>query len=409
MSSELLKALKDQLVFFENGGYGREYRSTWRPTLIVRDSPLCLNAASSTARPCRECILFPLVPPERRNLLLPCHHIPLNQAGETIASLYATGTQQRLDHIFHDWLCVTIQKLQEREDTAMNTLECTTAISFKNILFLTDFTPASEAAFSYALAFARHFDARLYPAHAVAPFLPTELDAPVAPEIMTEIENDKRARLTEMIKNKSVESTVLVTQEPIEDAVRHWINEHGIDLIVVGTHGRKGVDRVFLGSTAEAVVRIATCPVLTVGPGVTPQLGLELDIDKVLFATSLTKENEPAASYALSFAREEGADVTVLHVLTTPAETQEDWDNLAEIARSEMRDLVPTDDGWPHKTEFFVESGDVAGRIVDYANKFKTGLIVLGLSGKTRPSTHFRRGVAYKVISSAPCAVLTVR
>lgn len=115
--SELLKALKEQLVFFEHRGYGYTHRSTWRPTLIIRDSPLCLNATYAQARPCRECILFPMVPPEKRNLLLPCHHIPLNQAGETIATLYTDGTQEKLDQTFHQWLRATIQELEDKEAT----------------------------------------------------------------------------------------------------------------------------------------------------------------------------------------------------------------------------------------------------------------------------------------------------
>lgn len=144
----------------------------------------------------------------------------------------------------------------------MKTLECLTAISFKNILFLTDFTPASETAFSCALAFARHFDARLYPAHAVTAFVPTELDVPVMPDILQKMEEDTRAKLTALVKNQGVSSTILVTQQDIEAAAPQWINEHGIDLIVMGTHGRKGVARIFLGSTAESIVRTATCPVL---------------------------------------------------------------------------------------------------------------------------------------------------
>jgi len=406
--SELLKALKEQLAFIEGGGYGHTYRSTWRPTLVIRDSPLCLNATSTQARACRDCILFPLVPQEKRSLLLPCHHIPLNEAGDTVARLYSTGTQEHLDRTLHHWIRATIQRLEEREATAMNTLECSTAISFKNILFLTDFTPASQGAFSYALALARHFDARLYPAHAVAAYLPTELEAPAMPDLLNKIEDAKRAALVELLKNKDVANTPLVTQQAVEDAVPRWINEHGIDLIVMGTHGRKGVERVFLGSTAEAIVRTAACPVLTVGPGVTPKTIGNLDIKNILFATSLTKESDPAASYALSFAREEGANITVLHVLQTPAETHEDWEILAETARDEMKELAPFDDA-PGKAAFFVEPGDASTTILEYAKKLHPGLIVLGLSGKTKTSTHFRRGVAYKVISSAPCAVLTAR
>ena len=217
----------------------------------------------------------------------------------------------------------------------MKTLDCSTAISFKNILFLTDLTPASEAAFRYALAFARHFDARVYPAHAVTPFLPTELEAPAMPDILRKMEQDERAKLVELAKSERVPNTVLITQEAVEVAVPHWINEHGIDLIVMGTHGRKGLGRMFLGSTAEAIVRTATCPVLTVGPGVRPEFAERLNFKRILFATSLRKENDPAASYAFSFCRERGAALTVLHIMPTPAETHEDWEQLAEFACDE--------------------------------------------------------------------------
>ena len=291
----------------------------------------------------------------------------------------------------------------------MKTLTISTAVSFKNILFLTDFTPASQTAFSYAVALARHFEARLYPAHAITAFVPTELDAPVVPEIMANIEANKRSQLTELAASTGLPATVLVTQEDIEAAVPQWIKEHGIDLIVMGTHGRKGIDRMFLGSTAEAIVRTATCPVLTVGPAAGIHGAGELAIRKILFATSLKKEMEPAVAYALSFAREEGADLTVLHVLETPAETQEDWKIIAESAREAMKELVPVGDEFIAKTRFFVEPGNAANVILEYARNIAPGLIVLGLEGPAKTSTHFRRGVAYKVISEAPCAVLTVR
>lgn len=407
---ELLRALKEELVFWEQGGYGRRFRGEWRPTLVIRDSPLCLNATGGAARSCRECLLFDLIPPEKRNLSIPCHHIALNQADDTIASLYANGTQEKLDETFHSWLCATIQRFEGREVTTMKALECTTAISFKNILFLTDFSPASEAAFSHAVALARHFDARVYPAHVVVPYIPNEMDAAIVPDVLQQAEEQGRSKLTNLFERTEVNYQALVNQGMIEDIVPTWIKVHGIDLIVMGTHGRKGADRFFLGSTAEAIFRTATCPVLTVGPHVSAQPLNGLDIKKVLFATSLNKENDPAASYALSFAREQAADLKVLHVLPTPPpETQKDWDSMAEIARGVMQELVPSVEDWPHKTEFVVDAGDAAHRIVEYSYKFKPGLIVMGVSEKNMPSTHFRRGVAYKVISSAPCAVLTVR
>ena len=186
----------------------------------------------------------------------------------------------------------------------MNVLEATTAISFKNILFLTDFTEASQPAFSYAVAIARHHDARLYPAHAIVPFMPTELEAPVMPELLTQVETQKRSQLVEMVRDLGISYLALATQGTVEDAVQRWINEHGIDLIVMGTHARKGLDRFLLGSTAEAIFRTATCPVLTVGPNANPRIFDGLKIRKVLYATALTRQAEAAATYALSFAQE---------------------------------------------------------------------------------------------------------
>ena len=112
--SELLTALEGQLAFFESGGYGPTYRSSWRPTLVIRDSPLCLHATFTAARPCRECVLFSMIPEEKRNSLIPCHHIPLNAAGETIATMYENACQERLDETFHDWLRAKIQDLKRK-------------------------------------------------------------------------------------------------------------------------------------------------------------------------------------------------------------------------------------------------------------------------------------------------------
>ncbi|HJX82891.1 MAG TPA: hypothetical protein VJ723_00960 [Candidatus Angelobacter sp.] len=110
---ELQQVLEDQLIFFESGGYGHAYRSSWRPTLVIRDSPLCLHATLTPTRSCRECVLLPLIPGEKRNALIPCHHIPLNAIGETIATMYESASQERLDKTFHDWLCAKIQDLRK--------------------------------------------------------------------------------------------------------------------------------------------------------------------------------------------------------------------------------------------------------------------------------------------------------
>ena len=291
----------------------------------------------------------------------------------------------------------------------MKALESSTSISFKNILFLTDLTEASRAAFSYALAFARHYQARLYLAHAVTPYLPTELEAPVMPDILVQIAETKRQELLSLMKDTRINFVPLVTQEPVESAVPRWINEHGIDLIIMGTHGRVGVQRLFLGSTAEMIIRTATCPVLTVGPNVSVPKTEELAIEKVLFATDLSRPSESAAVYALSFARDRQGKVTLLHILPETPRRHSDIARLRAFALDELGKMVPRDSSRLQEPTLAVKSGSPADTIIEYARQNRPDLLVLGLPRDKKFSTHFRAGVTYKVISSAPVAVLTIR
>jgi nucleotide-binding universal stress UspA family protein len=79
----------------------------------------------------------------------------------------------------------------------MQALQSVNKISFKNILFLTDFTDASQTALAYAMGFARHFGAQLYPAHACDPIILTET---AAPDILDEVEENSRLRLIALAK-----------------------------------------------------------------------------------------------------------------------------------------------------------------------------------------------------------------
>ena len=166
----------------------------------------------------------------------------------------------------------------------MQALQTVNKISFKNILFLTDFTEASQTALAYALGLAKHFGAQVYPAHACDPVILTET---AAPDILDEVEENSRRRLNDLAKDNNIAGTPLFARGPVADAVPGWINDHGIDLIVMGTHGRKGLKHFLLGSVAEAVFRHATCPVLTVGPHVTIRPYHDFKADKILFPTDL--------------------------------------------------------------------------------------------------------------------------
>lgn len=116
---DLLDVLKFELRFLEEGGYGRSPHAPRRPPLIFEDSLSCMNFNSPGDRiPCTACFLMQFVPPARASEQIPCRHIPLNAAGQTLASLYESGTQQEIEEIFGNWLRNAIQRLEKERAAA---------------------------------------------------------------------------------------------------------------------------------------------------------------------------------------------------------------------------------------------------------------------------------------------------
>ena len=113
---QLLRALRKEVGFFESGGYGRPFRSGWRSTLLFRDSPTCTDSTSAgSLTPCAACPLFALIPRNKRQDAIPCHHIVLDAECNTIAKLYREGSQKRLDLIFRLWLTRLIDGLERQK------------------------------------------------------------------------------------------------------------------------------------------------------------------------------------------------------------------------------------------------------------------------------------------------------
>jgi len=109
---DLLEVLKFELEFLEQGGYGRLPREAWRSRLIFEDSPTCANFNARQVIPCEECVLMPLVPVEAREENVPCDHIPITPGGDTLESLYRTGTQREIEDALGAWLRATIKRLE---------------------------------------------------------------------------------------------------------------------------------------------------------------------------------------------------------------------------------------------------------------------------------------------------------
>jgi hypothetical protein len=111
---DLLEVLKFELRFLEKGGYGRLPHAAWRAPLIFEDSPICMNFNARGERaPCNECLLMQFVPPERQAEKIPCRHVPLDAAGQTLETLYACGTQQEIEEALEGWLKTKIHRLEQ--------------------------------------------------------------------------------------------------------------------------------------------------------------------------------------------------------------------------------------------------------------------------------------------------------
>jgi hypothetical protein len=106
-----LDALKKELEFVEHGGY--RMVMGWRPLLIFEDSPICPKPPSC-ACPDSRCMLLDFVPKERRGESVPCRHIPLNEIGETLHTLYNTATMDEIEIILGRWLKQEIAKLEDK-------------------------------------------------------------------------------------------------------------------------------------------------------------------------------------------------------------------------------------------------------------------------------------------------------
>ena len=145
--------------------------------------------------------------------------------------------------------------------------------AFRRILYATDFSSASRAAFTKAIAVAQQSRAALRVMHARLP-LPLAVGDDIAfvpPGIYESVEQRARReaqqRLDALVRRARKAglrvTTLLLDGVPHEQILRAARRSHA-DLIVLGTHGRSGFSRAFLGSVAERVIRLAPCPVLAV-------------------------------------------------------------------------------------------------------------------------------------------------
>jgi nucleotide-binding universal stress UspA family protein len=296
----------------------------------------------------------------------------------------------------------------------MKTLDARTRIQLSNILFLTDFSPAAAAAIPYAAEVARRFGAKLHALHVQTPIINPMTEPATWAALEKAAEAEAKMQRETLIKSfPGLQPQVMIAEGGLWDTLISVVEQNKIDLIVLGTRGRSGVEKFFLGSVAEEIFRQAPCAVMTVGPYSASEQAWRGKVSEIVYATDFGTQSVAAASYAISLAQEFQAHLTLLHVIAD--EKPGDLVHPTELVKSvenRLRNLIPSEAELWCEPRFAVEQGSPAEKILETANRRKANLIVLGVhrpGGFPGAATHLPIATAHKVVSNAPCPVITVR
>ena len=285
---------------------------------------------------------------------------------------------------------------------------------FKNILAATDFSDTAAQALRYALHFARHDGAEVHIVHV---------------EEVTDDYYEQDKALRERVEGQMADllaatdvgdlrtEHVVLHGEEIEVALTDYADEIAADLVVIGTHGRRGLRRLVMGSVAEKIVRKAKRPVLTVREreGTPP----EPHVQHVLLPLDFSESSLRAIPYAKDLAARYGARLTALHAFDDvdlpgfygdfPNPLPVAAPEIEEKVRGTLREAVEAAAGSDVPAEFIVGRGAAPNVIVDEAKNRAVDLIMMASHGHSGVERLLLGSVSEHVLRAAPCPVLLVR
>jgi nucleotide-binding universal stress UspA family protein len=293
-------------------------------------------------------------------------------------------------------------------------------IRIKSVLCPVDFSEISQHALDHAASIARWHDARLTMLN-VFPNLPV-LDVP--PLVL---EPAYRERLLAKMRGMAAEVSDVALDFRIQDAgsihaeILAQVDATGADLLVLGTHGRSGFQRLFLGSVTEKVIRKAHCPTLVVpprAPDVAPTAPVQFR--QILCPVDFSESSLRALAQAVTMATEANAHLTLLHVIETPsiispepAAIEIDFARIREAAVTEVRrrlhELIPEEARAFCTVETVVVRDGAHREILRQAADRHSDLIVMGVHGRGAVDRFLFGSTTHHVIRASACPVLIVR
>ncbi len=297
-------------------------------------------------------------------------------------------------------------------------------VEFTRILCPVDFSESSIRALAHAAALARWYEAELTVLHVVPTFEPMQVHGDLGFPIQV---------VNPMPRDAVVESMRPFLERAGVSAAAHLIAEAGdpsvtivgqalttkADLIVIGTHGRRGFKRLLLGSVAETVLHEAPCPVLTVSPQNKAATSDVVTFKRILCPIDFSPSALQALGFALDLARQADGLVTLLHVVEWLPEDEprpsahfnvpEFRRYVATDAKERLRSLVAEESRAWCEIDDVIVFGRAHREILREADRKSADLIVMGSQGRGALGLALFGSTTQQVVRSAACPVLTVR
>lgn len=264
----------------------------------------------------------------------------------------------------------------------------------------------------HAMAQARACGSTLTLVHVIPPGQAVPLDASAIPyldvaEMKLEAEQTLK-KAAAQAQATGIECDFVVTEGNPRERVTDLARELNAGRVIAGTHGRRHLKKLLLGSVAHEILRSATVPVYTVGPHAHEASSFGAP-RKILHPVSLCAGYESSARMAIEMAQFYRADITLLHVLSRSVQTQPDADRVVAWTRSELQLVIPDEAPlWTH-TSVQVEIGDVVDEVLNIAAETSADLIVLGVNADVSFWPIRGDDTVYDIIAKAKVPVLSIR
>jgi len=293
-------------------------------------------------------------------------------------------------------------------------------LKIKRILCPIDFSEFSVSAYQHALSVAEHYQAKLVAQHIVElwrhPAADFVASAGLYEEYSQALRESGKEQLQEFVKKHThdeIQPELVVQTGVAADSILSFAQLQKADVIVMGTHGRRGFDRLMLGSVTDRVMRTAPCPVLVASkpPQGSVAAGKERGhvhhLSRILFCADFSENSEGALKYAISATAEYDAELTLLHVLEgvpSQAETEE-----AMAAAAERLDkLIPPEGRKRLKIRTAVRTGKPYPQIIQLAMEAQIDLVIMGVRGRGALDVAVFGSTTYRVMQLGSCPVLAV-